>query len=170
MRFITDKYNPELLDKVIAFFQNTRSTDFIFPDKLRRLMSDLSDDQIEGILIDIAQFDSSIINDLGKNNMYRHQFRRGSYLSEFISRGGFLALHVAKHQEYKKAKEKEQLQLESMSATAEAVSVAAEANRLAHTANTIALKNKKWNKITVIISIGTLLISLVALLKSFGLI
>jgi hypothetical protein len=167
---ITDRYDYKQLNQILAFYSAKKTTDFIFPDQLKKTMPGVDVDKIEQMLKDIALYNDSIIKDVGENNMYHHQFKKGPFLDEFLKSGGFKIVSEHVVEARKREGELQKLQIESLEAAPEAVRVAAEANRLAHEANAIARENKKSTKWNTRFAGLALLISIIALLKTFNII
>jgi hypothetical protein len=142
MTQITDKYDVDSLDKVLAFFSTKKPGEFIFPNHLKKILPGHNESSIEMILIGIASFDSSILTVLPRNNMYHHPIQKGTYLDTFLSKGGFTALKADLNVSRLNDIEHKKIEREYLEAAPDTVRVAAEANRLSNAANMIAIQNK----------------------------
>jgi len=170
MHQITDKYDVDTLDKVLAFFSVKKTGDFIFPNHLKKILPGFDEAGIEALMVSISDFDSSILATLPRNNMYHHPFQKGPYLDKFLTDGGFKMFEQQLQIGRKKEADLTNLERENLAAAPEAVRVAAEANRLSNAANIIARQNKKITAVNTVIACLALILSILAFLKTYNII
>lgn len=142
----------------------------MFPNHLRKILSDYDEAGIEAIMLAISDFDPTILVALPRNNMYHHPFQKGPYLDKFLSDGGFTIFERKLTVERQKDADYKTLEKQNLEAGPEAVKVAAEANRLSHAANIIAQKNKRITLANTVIAGLAFILSILAFLKTYNII